>query len=63
MSRGPRAFRPAHLAQVLETVKKSGLPATVRIEPRAITLEIGPPKVANDLDRELAEFGARHGQA
>jgi len=50
MSKGPRAFRPAILEKILQTIEKSGLPARLRIEPGAVTVEI-IPQADKSIDR------------
>jgi hypothetical protein len=65
MVRGPNAFREVH--RIIETMQNG--PGIARIEIH-ITIVPGTPDrpacdngAADDLDRELEEFQARHGQS
>jgi hypothetical protein len=69
MSRGPQSFKPGDVTKAVKAVVKAGLPVgRVEIAHGRIVVHVGgeldksgreaPP---DDLDRELAEFEARHG--
>jgi hypothetical protein len=67
MPRGGQAFRQADVTRALRATVAAGIPVQ-RIEiakdGRIIVVTSGdtPSAPADDLDRELAEFEARHGQ-
>jgi hypothetical protein len=66
MSRGPCTFRQCDVARLVRAAKAAGLHVTgIRVDKSgAIEVVIGEPVVQpkDDLDRELEEFEARHGQ-
>jgi hypothetical protein len=70
MSRGPQSFKQTDLTKAIKAAVKSGVQGRrVEIvhgkiiiaggEPDGVSRDVPPD---NDLDRELAEFEARHGQ-
>ena len=67
MSRGAQTFRQSDLVKALKAMAKAGVQGRVEITEGKITLFAGETMdetapVGDDLDRELAEFEARHGQ-
>jgi hypothetical protein len=66
MSRGPSTFRQRDVARLVRAATAAGLRVTgVRVDQSgAIEVVTGESAVQpkDDLDRELAEFEARHGQ-
>ena len=68
MSRGVQSFKLTEVRRVLRAVKEAGL-ETKQVRVGDVEIEIGKPATdaqsaanGSDLDRELAEFEARHGQ-
>jgi hypothetical protein len=66
MSRGAHSFRQSDLTKALKAAAKAGVAARVEIVGGRIIVFTGdlttPLSVGDvDLDRELAEFEARHG--
>jgi hypothetical protein len=70
MSRGPQSFKQTDLTKAIKAAVKAGVQGwRVEIvngkiivaggEPDGVSRDVPPD---NDLDRELAEFEARHGQ-
>jgi hypothetical protein len=69
MSRGAQTFKQGDLVKALKAMTKAGVQGRVEITPQGkITVVIGETTVdeiapmGDDLDRELAEFEARHGE-
>jgi hypothetical protein len=71
MSRGPQTFKQGDVTKAIKAAVKAGLPvARVEVSPDGrIVVIAGKPEQgqnsgteADDLDRELAEFEARHGK-
>jgi len=70
MSRGPYKVKESYINRALRGMKRAGLPlARIEVLPTGVALIPGEPAgnpVQNgggdDLDRELADFQARHGQ-
>ena len=67
MSRGAQTFKQADVTRALKAALKAGF-KVIRAEVRtdgSIVLDFNGPPIATsgtDLDRELAELEARHGQ-
>ena len=64
MSRGPWTFRPREVARLVKAATAAGLKvAAVRVD-KAGQIEVvtGDPPGQDSLDRELADFEARHGE-
>jgi hypothetical protein len=63
MARAPSAFRQADLAKAIKTAIATGLRVTkIDVKTGKIEVESRPEEQQNDLDRELQEWEARHGQ-
>lgn len=66
MSRGARTFKQGDVTKALRAAEKAGLKvqrAEVRTDGSIVLDFNGPPiEGADDLDSELAEFEARHGE-
>ena len=67
MARAPSTFRQADVTRVVKAVRSAGVDI-VRVEltkDGKIVIVTGKaqPAVQDDLDRELAEFEARHGES
>jgi hypothetical protein len=63
MSRAPSTLHPARIADIVAALRERGVTDAVTID-RYGTIHIGgtAPVVQDDLDRELEEFNAQHGQ-
>ena len=66
MPRAPSAFRQADVTRAVRAVRSAGVDI-VRVELTkdgkiVIVTSEAQPAVQDDLDRELEEFNARHGQ-
>jgi hypothetical protein len=63
MARTPSTYRPASVAKLVAALRAAGVDDQVSIA-RDGTIRIGKAVVEpqHDLDRELADFEARHGQ-
>ena len=65
MSRGPHSFRQRDVVRAIKAATAAGLQVSgVKVDAHTGVIEIvtGAPATQNDLDRELADFEARHGQ-
>jgi hypothetical protein len=67
MARAPSTFRQQDVTRAVKAVAAAGVHiARIEIDKAGkiviIMADEGPPAVQNDLDRELEEFSARHGQ-
>ena len=66
MSRSPSTFKQADLTKALRAAQSVGLHvAGFKIDPQTGKIEVvtgKPPEVSDDLDRELADWEARHGE-
>ena len=68
MSRGPQTFKQSDLVKALKAMAEARVQGRVEITPGKMTVFAGETTmdetapVENDLDRELAEFEADHGQ-
>jgi len=65
MSRGPSAFRQRDVSRLVRAATAAGLRVQgVRVDINTGVIEVvtGAPVVEDSLDRELAEFEARHGE-
>ena len=64
MARAPSIYRPLSVAKLVAALRAAGVDDEVRIS-RDGTIRIGKAAldVQDDLDRELEEFTARHGQS
>ena len=66
MSRSPRTFKQRDVARLVRAATSAGLRVSgVKVDVIKGTIEVvfGEPPVPDSLDRELAEFEARHGQS
>jgi hypothetical protein len=64
VARAPSTFRQHDVTRAVKAVVAAGV-AIARVEidkAGKIVIVTGQPGPQDDLDRELAEFGARHGQ-
>jgi hypothetical protein len=63
MSRAPSICRPESIAKLMTMLHAAGVDAEVTIaKDGTVRFRLGHGVVHDDLDRELAEFEARHGQ-
>jgi hypothetical protein len=65
MSRGPLTFRRADVTRAVLAVKAAGIPiARVEVDKtgKIVVVISEAPRLQTDLDQELAEFEARHGE-
>ena len=64
MPRSKCAFRPSDVTRLMKAALKDGVDiARVEIIGDKIIIIPAKPEMVSDLDRELAEFEARHGEA
>ena len=65
MSRAPATFRQSDITRAIRAARKAGV-ENVRVEiakdGRIVIVTGGAQPVQDDLDRELEQFRARHGQ-
>ena len=65
MTRAPSTFRQSDITQAIRAARKAGV-ENVRVEiakdGRIVIVTGGAQPVQDDLDRELEQFRARHGQ-
>jgi hypothetical protein len=65
MSRAPATFRQSDITKAIRAARKAGV-ENVRVEiakdGRIVIVTGGAQPVQDDLDRELEQFRARHGQ-
>ena len=65
MSRAPATFRQSDVTKAIRAARKAGV-ENVRVEiakdGRIVIVTGGAQPVQDDLDRELEQFRARHGQ-
>ena len=65
MSRSPRSFRQRDVARLVRAAMSAGLRVSgIKVDVIKGTIEVvsGEPVVPDSLDKELADFEARHGQ-
>jgi hypothetical protein len=64
MPRRPANVNQADVQRIIRACKREGVPFRITLQPKgeAVFEQAGAPALADDLDRELAEFEARDGQ-
>jgi hypothetical protein len=66
MSRSPRSFRQRDVARLVRAATSAGLRISgIKVDVIKGTIEVvsGEPPAPDSLDKELADFEARHGQS
>jgi hypothetical protein len=63
MARAPSPYRPAGVAKLVAALRAAGVEDRVEVaKDGTIRIVKAAPAAQDDLDRELEEFRARHGQ-
>jgi hypothetical protein len=63
MARSPSQYRPAGIAKLVAALRAAGVDDRVEVaKDGTIRIVKAAPAAQDDLDRELEEFRARHGQ-